>query len=603
MGLSLCNAQARLGAAMSPIMPPIPELPAYLTLPPEGGDTFGTLRRLPDCWELVDAEPAAAELAKRLFPGSSGRGAGKARFFVNKRLFADLVWFLQRWPMVIEDRPAFLVDYALTCQYVRDRDAFNRAPMAALPGLDFCGELRPFQQEGLAWAMVNERTLIADEMGLGKTIQAIAWLSARDHWPAVIVVPPHLITHWEKVLPVFLKHPEGTKGDPIEVHTIRGRKNYDLPKAHVYLIHYLLLNDWRKPLEALGTHSLVFDEIQELRHGTSQKYSAASALASKSPGVLGLSGTPIYNYGGEIWNVLNIIEYHCLGDWDSFTREWCHGYGNVQVKQPDVLNAHLKREGLMIRRLKKDVLKDLPEKQRAVVELDSDDSYYNKMIGKAVDLAIAAAQTKDNMERGRLELNALTETRRITGLAKAPAVADFMRTMLEAGEPTLLFVYHHDVVDFLVDKLRDFHPRVISGRETQAEKNQALEDFKSGKTNVCLISLRAAAGLDGFQERARVVVFAELDWSPAVHAQAEDRAHRMGQLGSVLCYYLVTRVGTDLDMQEALGLKIAQFLGVMGDEAPTDTDRVLADQASKKHMRQVLNRLTAKHRKLGKAAA
>lgn len=587
------------------------ELPPYLVLPPEGGPTYGVLRRVDTAWELVDAEPQAALLAKRLFPASAGRGAGRARFFVNKRLFGDLVWFLQRWPMQIEDRERFLQDYQETCDYVRQRHEINQAAAGTVladPGEVFQGVLRPFQQEGLAWCLLNERMLLADDMGLGKTIQALAWLSARHNWPVLIVPPPHLMTHWERVLPVFLKTiQEGAEASPsgaegVAYHIIKGRKNYPLPAAHIYLLHYLLLDDWRETLKGIGIDDIVFDEIQELRRSESRKYAAASDLAANAKGVLGLSGTPIYNYGGEIWNITNILEHNCLGDWGAFTREWCDGYGNDKVRDTEQLNAYLKREGLMLRRLKKDVLKDLPPKQRTVVNLDSDDSFYNKMITKAVSLATQATQTQDNYERGRLELNALNETRRVTGLAKAPAVADFLNTILEAGEPTLVFVHHHDVVDYLVDRLKAFNPRVISGRETSAEKNAALEDFKLGKTNLCFISLRAAAGLDGFQERARVVVFAELDWSPAVHAQAEDRAHRIGQLGSVLCYYLVTSVGTDLDMQEALGLKIAQFTGIMGDAAPSEEDRVLGDQASRQHMRKVLARLTAKTSRRKQAA-
>ena len=80
----------------------------------------------------------------------------------------------------------------------------------------------------------------------------------------------------------------------------------------------------------------------------------------------GLSGTPIYNRGGEIWNVVNILDYHFLGDYESFTREWCYGYGNAVVAKPDVLGSYLKREGMMLRRTKAEVLSELPPKRRLV---------------------------------------------------------------------------------------------------------------------------------------------------------------------------------------------------------------------------------------------
>ena len=101
-----------------------------------------------------------------------------------------------------------------------------------------------------------------------------------------------------------------------------------------------------------------------------------------------------------------------------------------------------------------------------------------------------------------------------------------------------------------------------------------------GKTDLCCISLRAASGLN--LQRATCVVFGELDWSPAVHSQAEDRAHRIGQQDSLLCYYLVSPQGSDADMQEALGLKVSQFVGLMGDaQLPPDEQATLAAQARK----------------------
>lgn len=593
-------------------------LPIYLSLPAAGTPTHGTLRKdsASGLWEL-EAEPQAIIMAKRLFPGCSGRGAGHARFMANRRTFGDLAWFLQRWPMKIEDPATFQADYASACAYVQERQAIMKKPLAAVVSPMFKGKLKPFQKEGLGWGMVNQRTLLADDMGLGKTVQALAWLATRNNWPGLVVVPPHLISNWERSIEAFLgcaavdeqgqtprvhgdRRRKGEAPDRSpeasvpRYHVIQGKKPYPLPPAHIYVIHYLLLDAWRATLLDQGFHDIAMDEIQELRHAGSLKYSAASALASEAEGLLGLSGTPIHNYGGEIWNVLNIVDYHCLGDWDSFTREWCNGYGNLTVRDPDLLRQHLVREGLLLRRLKSEVLKQLPAKRRVVIPLDSDSHQFNKLIGHAVSLAHQAQSAASVFDRGRLEREALQETRRITGIAKAPAVAEFVKTLLDGDEPTLLFVHHHAVMDILKQKLAAYKPRFITGRETKEEKASALEDFRAGKTNLVIIALRSASGLDGFQERARVVVFGELDWSPAVHAQGEDRAHRMGQTDSVLVYYLVASVGTDLDMQEALGLKVAQFTGLMGDAPETEKDRLLAERSAKRHMKSVIDKLLDK---------
>lgn len=140
----------------------------------------------------------------------------------------------------------------------------------------------------------------------------------------------------------------------------------ELPEADIYILHYLLLRGWKQTLPQLDFKCVIFDEVQELRHTGTEKYSAASLLSDSCERVVGLSGTPIYNKGGEIWNVINVLDFHFLGDWESFSREWCGGYGTQVVLKPDVLGAYLKREGMMLRRTKEQVLTELPPKRRLV---------------------------------------------------------------------------------------------------------------------------------------------------------------------------------------------------------------------------------------------
>ena len=106
------------------------------------------------------------------------------------------------------------------------------------------------------------------------------------------------------------------------------------------------------------------------------------------------------------------------------------------------------------------------------------------------------------------------------------------------------------------------------------------------RTQLCCISLRAAAGLN--LQKATCVVFGELDWSPAVHSQAEDRAHRIGQKDSLLCYYLVSPGGSDSDVQEALGLKVSQFMGLMGEKAEDQLMRQSDADFARKYVEKLL---------------
>lgn len=577
-------------------------VPAYLQRPPAdrpvgklipmGKNPDGSVRD----W-IVEASPGVVEIIKRLFPGSHARGPGMCRFPNTKRNAENLNWIMLRYPLEITDREAWENSYQAAVKHAMAIRELNERPEKMVPPPDFVGTLREFQKEGLSYLVETERALLADEMGLGKTVQALAFLSAKRAYPAIIVVPPHLIPNWRHEINKFLRLPNPQPSlyedeSAGAVHVIRGLKPYKLPPASVYLVHYLLLRGWKHALEDYNFKAVIFDEIQELRHTGTEKYSAASLLASATPLCVGLSGTPIYNRGGEMWAVMNIIEYHCLGDWESFTREWCYGYGSDVVQDPELLGDYLRREGLMLRRTKQQVIAELPPKRRVVQVVDFDRNCYGDLIQTAIEKAQALGAVEDRFERGRLAREIVNDSRRAIGIAKAPFVTAFVKMLLDADEKVLLFAYHHAVFDTYLEELANYKPVEITGRETSTEKDKSVQAFMEGETNLCLVSLRAAAGLN--LQRATCVVFGELDWSPAIHSQAEDRAHRIGQADSVLCYYLVAEEGADEVIQEFLGLKVSQFTGIMGDQAETEADRAIAQAVATEHMTKVIEKLKQK---------
>ena len=574
-------------------------IPAYLNKVETADYYYGTLvyDSVSDAWE-IHGEPCVIDIAKRLFPGSAVRGSGVVKFNNTKRFNGDLNWLMQRYPLNIEDSDKWDNSYKQAVEHVLKRNELNASPQKIKPSMDFTGELRGFQEEGLTFMLYNRRTLLADEMGLGKSPQALSFLATTESYPALLIVPPHLIRNWQKEINKFLKLPRKEvslfeENEKDSVHIIKGLRPYRLPEASIYIIHYLLLRGWKNILPEMKFKAIILDEIQELRHTGTEKYSAASLVASRCENVIGLSGTPIYNRGGEIWSVMNIIEYHCLGDWDSFTREWCFGYGSDVVKNPDLLGDYLRREGLMLRRRKLDVLKELPPKRRVVQTIDFDTGTYSNLIQSAVSKAMIIDSIRDHFERGRMSRDIVNETRQAIGIAKAPYVATFVKMLLEAGERVLLFAYHHAVWDIYKEELKEFHPVFITGKETVNQKDASVQAFKNRETNICCISLRAAAGIDGLQS-ATCCAFGELDWSPAIHSQAEDRIQRIGvdeTMDSILSYYLVAEEGTDETIQEFLGLKVSQFIGIMGDKAETEQDKMLAQQKATEHMNKIVEKL------------
>lgn len=564
------------------------EYPAYLEENTHPEYTYGTLsyNRKSNCW-MIRGEPCVTELAKRLFPGCDGRGRGVARFTAHKRIIGDLNWLMLRYPLEIKeaDRTRWENALAEAREYAAKRERALAAPQSAEPPRgEFNGELREFQKIGLAYLLNNRRCLLADEMGLGKTVQALSFIATAGTYPAIVVVPPHLVRNWVAECERFLKS-DGS----LRIHVIRGLTPYTLPEADIYIIHYLLLRGWKKELEKYEFSSVIFDEIQELRHGGTEKYSSASLLAGSAENVIGLSGTPIYNLGSEIWNVINIIDYHCLGDWESFSREWCCGYGSRLIAKPDLLGEHLKREGLMLRRNKSEVLSELPPKRRLVQYIDFDDKVYADLMRPLSEKFICLKNTDSPSAKALIEDEICQINRQATGVSKAPYVAAFVSALIENGEKVLLMAHHHAVMDIYKKELKSYKPAFITGRETDAQKQKSVDDFMNGKTDLCVISLRSASGLN--LQRASCVVFGELDWSPAVHSQAEDRAHRMGQHDSVLCYYLVSPAGSDSEMQDALGLKVSQFVGIMGDQVPSGEQVLASQNEAREHIKNMVRAL------------
>ena len=568
---------------------PDPGIPTYLRDVPPGRRTYGTLsyNRKSKCW-TIKGEPCVTELAKRLFPGCDGRGRGVARFTAHRRIIGELNWLMLRYPLEVKEADRSRWERALedAREYaVRREQALSMPETATPPTQSFSGELLPFQKQGLGFMLSTRRCLLADEMGLGKTVQALAFLATTAAYPCALVVPPHLIRNWQREVERFLS-PDGR----LRVHVIKGLTPYALPEADVYIIHYLLLRGWKDVLPELGFRTVIFDEMQELRHNGTGKYSAASLLSESAENVIGLSGTPIYNHGGEIWNVVNIIDFHFLGDWESFSREWCYGYNSAIVAKPELLGEHLRQEGLMLRRLKSEVLTQLPPKRRLVQEIDWDDAVYRELMKPVTANLRLLRHTDDPSRRAIIEDAISQQQRQATGIAKAPFVCAFVKALVEGGEKVLLMAHHHAVMDLYKKELKSLRPKFITGRETDRQKDEAAAAFMAGKTDLLCVSLRSASGLN--LQRATCVVFGELDWSPAVHSQAEDRAHRIGQQDSLLCYYLVSPRGSDRDMQDALGLKVSQFVALMGDRPQSPEDRFMQQSEARERIRRLVERVS-----------
>ena len=514
---------------------------------------------------------------KRVFGRANGKTPNSMKVRDTLEVCRDLAWVADRFPLEVD--PA---------DYLQARAALHKQRVAQVADL-FGGRLAPrrfelavppreYQTLAAEAFLRRGSLLLADDVGLGKTASAICALTDPSTRPALVVTLTHLPTQWGREIKRF--------APALRVHVIKSAKPYPLgfetPSQtallrdgwDVIIINYHKLASWAEHL-AGNVRTVVFDECQELRSGGSKKvpakYEAASEIASLAQYRWGLSATPIYNYGGEFHSVLSVIDPDALGSRTEFFTEWCEGtWDKARIGDPVAFGSYLREQGIMLRRTRSDVGRELPAVSRFVQHVDADLDYLPKVQSSAIDLARAILSTGGTgFDRMRDASEFDMMVRRATGVAKAPHVADFVRLIVESGEPVVLFGWHHEVYAIWKERLADLGVVFFTGRESAAEKAAALDKFKAGEARVFVISLRAGAGLDGLQHASCTVVFGELDWSPGVMEQCTGRVDRDGQKRPVFQYVLLADMGSDPVVSDVLGLKRSQLDHVIDPDAKT----------------------------------
>lgn len=550
-----------------------------LVLDESGNEIFlGNLSRKGSAW-MVACEPHVRTKLRRLFPQVSQRASEVVSLSDNPENARDLIWFMERYPMRVSDDAdmAYLAKQA--GKHIESELLVHQLLQHHLPPEDFdlAVPARCYQLEAATLMQIKRGLLLADELGLGKSASGICAMARTSNLPVLVVTLSHLTTQWRDEVVKFapsLKWHILKSGKPYDLLSKppRGKKNAEAAATFVpqlpdvIICNYHKLNGWAERLAGLVKY-VVFDEVQELRHSDSAKYHAAKHIAHQAVLRMGLSATPIYNYGNEFFSVIEVLSPGALGTSEEFHREWCGVNGHIT--DPKAFGAHLRREGIMLRRTRKEVGRELPPCMPVPYTIGSDKSVLDKIKGSAIELAklILSAQSTANADRfsATQEFNVIM--RQATGIAKAPFVAEFVRMTLASEKKIVLFGWHREVYSIWLQLLAEFKPLLYSGTESITQKNAAKEAFLNGDCRILIISLRSGAGLDGLQQVCRVGVFGELDWSPGVLEQCVGRFFRDGQESSSLAYYLLAEDGCDPIMSDVLGLKRQQIQGVRDPDA------------------------------------
>jgi SNF2 family DNA or RNA helicase len=531
---------------------------------------YGKVSLVDKRW-MVDCEPACKAQLKRVFARISTFASGSVPISVTPENSRNLLWFLQRYPMECDAFPQL---EASAAQHVNMEQRLADLLAARVPTQSFELALPPREYQSIAAQMTEIRggLLLADDVGLGKSISAICPMTNPDRLPALVVCPNHMPDQWVGYLARF--------APSLRVHKIRSGAVYPLTKQprqrtkdlwpdrlpDVIVINYHKLRTWADTLAAIIRY-VVFDECQQLRSSGTGIYTACGFVAGAAQLRMGLSATPIYNYGAEFWNVVDILIPDALGEREEFIREWCSSFGDdgkARINNTELFGNYLRREGIMLRRTRKEVGRELPPLTKIVHQIESDAEVLEQITGDAVALARTIVSRNESFRGEQMQTAGMFEAlvRQQTGIAKAPYVAEFVRILAADGTKVILFGWHHQVYAIWKEKLKDLKPQFFTGVESQAQKQAALDAFINGDSNILVMSLRSGAGVDGLQHVCHTVAFGELDWSPGVHEQCIGRPDRDGQKEPVIAYFLTSDSGSDPIMIDVLGVKREQIEGV-----------------------------------------
>uniref|UniRef100_A0A8C7KGA1 SWI/SNF-related matrix-associated actin-dependent regulator of chromatin subfamily A-like protein 1 n=1 Tax=Oncorhynchus kisutch TaxID=8019 RepID=A0A8C7KGA1_ONCKI len=392
----------------------------------------------------------------------------------------------------------------------------SEVPEADLSSIDpsLTGRLMPFQRDGVNFAVSKDgRLLLADDMGLGKTVQAICIAAYyRKEWPLLVVAPSSVRFTWAEAFRQWLP---SVKPDSINV-IVKGKDN--LRGGLVNIISYDLLSKMDKQQAANPFNVLIMDESHFLKNMKTARFKAALPLLKVAKRVILLSGTPAMSRPSELYSQILAVKPSLFPHFRDFGTRYCNarqlpwGWDYSGSSNLGELKLMLE-ESLMLRRLKSEVLSQLPAKQRKVVTVTTDG------INTRTKAALSAA-AKD-LAKGQHNNNKMKEALLVffnhTAEAKIKAIMEYIMDMLECGrEKFLVFAHHKLVLDFITKELgeKGIDYIRIDGSTPSSERQQLCDRFQfTDKSCVAVLSI-TAANMGITLHSAALVVFAELFWNP-----------------------------------------------------------------------------------------
>lgn len=507
---------------------------------------------------VVAALPDVRSRFKRVFPGHKQIGdTGQLVVSATQANARELAWFIDRYPMQPFDAEAAAQLAKLASEHVNGEEQILRILDGHVPDITFRRQpaLDPRDYQLIVPAMLeaNGFLLLGDDLGLGKTFSSSLILTDPAALPALVVVPGHVTDQWaNEELPKYypwLRTHIIRRGTPYTVAEHRSCKGQE---PDVLVTTYTKLYGWADRL-AGEIRTIIFDEGDDLRTGdVTDKYNGALQIARRARYRILATATPVHNWSDEMWNLADLLCEGVLGTKEEFKLTW----GGKRVTDPRALGQHLRDSGIMLRRTRKEVGRELPPVSQMIHHVETDHDLLKREMDGIIAMAVKILDTAGNQQEkfnlsGQFDL----KLRQATGIAKAPYVAAFVRLLLQEEEKVILVGHHHECYNIWKQELAEYNPAFFTGQQTPAQKTKAKQQFITGDSRVLVMAVRSGSGINGLQDVCAVEAFGEVDWSPARHKQIVGRVARDGQTRPVSVFYLMSDGGSDPLMADLLELK------------------------------------------------
>ncbi|XP_048455337.1 SWI/SNF-related matrix-associated actin-dependent regulator of chromatin subfamily A-like protein 1 [Rhincodon typus] len=420
-------------------------------------------------------------------------------------------------------------------------------PEADLSAVDpkLVHSLMPFQRDGVNFAISRGgRLLLADDMGLGKTLQAICIAAVyRKEWPVLVITPSSVRFTWAQAFSQWLP-----SLDTQAINVILTGKDR-LLSSHVSIISYDLLAKLKNQLMERSFQVIIVDESHFLKNVKTARCKAARPLLQAAKRLILLSGTPAMSRPAELYSQIAVLQPKLFPNFHDFGIRYCAAkrlpWGWDYSGSSNLVELRLLLlESLMIRRLKSDVMTQLPAKRRKMVLVQPEGVSAK---ARAALEAAAKEMTKDHKTK-REKKEALLLFYNRTAEAKVRSIVEYVKDLLESGrEKFLVFGHHRLVLDALCETLEEKKVKFIriDGSTSSSDRQSLCDQFQFSEQRCVAVLSITAANMGLTLSSADLVVIAELFWNPGILFQAEDRVHRIGQLNCVDIHYLVARGTAD----------------------------------------------------------